>query len=77
MPLPDDNAFAYRQRTLNPQECIPQAGSVAQQNSAAGALLVYKIPVENLENRPLELEIEGGFDIQRGEPDKLRYELDF
>ena len=62
---------------MNPKECIPQAGSVAQQNSAAGALLIYKIPVEDLENRPLELEIEGGFDIQRGERDKLRYELDF
>jgi len=77
VPLSDENSFAYRQRTLNPQECIPQAGSAAQQNSAAGALLVYRIPVENLENRPLELDIEGGFDIQRGEPDKLRYELDF
>jgi hypothetical protein len=77
LPLPPDNAFAYRARRVNPKECIPQAGSVAQQNSAAGALLVYKIPIENLENRPLELEIEGGFDVRRGEPDKLRFELDF
>ena len=50
---------------------------MAQQNSAAGALLLYRIPIENLENRPLELEIEGGFNVQRGERDKLRYELDF
>jgi len=77
IPLPDSNAFAYKAREVNPKECIPQAGSVAQQNSAAGALLVYKIPVEDLENRPLELEIEGAFDVQRGERDKLRYELDF
>jgi hypothetical protein len=75
--LPEDNAFAYKARTVNPKECIPLAGSVAQQNSAAGALLVYKIPIENLENRPLELEIEGSFNIQRDERDKLRYELDF
>ena len=75
--LPRDNAFAYKARTVNPKECIPLAGSVAQQNSAAGALLVYKIPIENLEYRPLELEIEGGFDVKRGERDKLRYELDF
>ena len=67
MPLPDTNAFAYKAREVNPKECIPQAGSVAQQNSAAGALLVYKIPVEDLENRPLELEIEGGFDVRRNE----------
>jgi hypothetical protein len=77
LPLPKDNAFAYKARTVNPQECIPLAGSVAQQNSAAGALLVYKIPIENLENRPLELEIEGKFDRERGQRDKLRYELDF
>ena len=75
--LPEDNAFAYKARVVNPKECIPLAGSVAQQNSAAGALLVYKIPIENLENRPLELEIEGSFNVQRKERDKLRYELDF
>ncbi len=74
---PDTNAFAYKARTVNPQECIPAAGSVAQQNSAAGALLIYKIPIENLENRPLELEIEGKFNLQRNERDKLNYELDF
>jgi len=75
--LPRDNVFAYKARTVNPKECIPLAGSVAQQNSAAGALLVYKIPIDNLEYRPLELEIEGGFDVRRRAPDKLRYELDF
>jgi hypothetical protein len=75
--LPEDNVFAYKSRTVNPKECIPLAGSVAQQNSAAGALLVYKIPIENLENRPLELEIEGKFNLQRNERDKLNYELDF
>jgi hypothetical protein len=75
--LPDSNAFAYKARTVNPQECIPLSGSVAQQNSAAGALLVYKVPIANLENRPLELEIEGKFNVRRGERDKLRYELDF
>ena len=77
LPLPKDNAFAYKARMVNPQECIPQAGSVSQQNSAAGALLVYKIPILNLENRPLSLEIEGKFNIQRNERDRLRYELDF
>jgi hypothetical protein len=75
-PLPDTNAFAYKPRVLQPNECIPQAGSVAQQNSAAGAMLLYEFPIQNLENRPLELHIEGGFDVRRGQPDKLRYELD-
>ena len=75
--LPVTNAFSYRARTINPNECIPAAGSVAEQNSAAGALLIYKIPVENLENRPISLEIEGKFNLQRNQRDKLRYELDF
>ncbi|MDQ3587179.1 MAG: hypothetical protein M3350_10660 [Actinomycetota bacterium] len=76
-PLPRDNDFAYNQRTLQPEECIPAAGSVAQQQSAAGALLVYELPVESVENRPLELEIEGSYNLMRGEHDKLAFELDF
>ena len=29
-PLPEDNQFAYTPRELDPEECIPEAGSVAQ-----------------------------------------------
>ena len=76
-PLSRENDFAYNQRTLQPNECIPTAGSVAQQQSAAGAMLLYELPLENLENRPIELEIEGSYDIMRGEHDKLDFELDF
>lgn len=75
-PLPADNPFAYKPRVLGPSECIPASGSVAQQNSASGALLVYEFPLTTLENRPLSLEIQGGQDLLRGTPDKLRFELD-
>jgi hypothetical protein len=68
--LPADNQFGYRPRTLDPQECIPEAGSVAQLGPTAGAMLLFEFPLEITENRPLELEIEG----QGG--DKLTYELD-
>jgi hypothetical protein len=57
-PLPQDNQFAYNARTLDPKECIPQAGSVAQLGPTAGSMLLFKFPLENTENRPLELEIE-------------------
>jgi hypothetical protein len=57
-PLPDDNQFAYTARTLDPKECIPEAGSVAQLGPTAGAMLLFELPLENTENRPLELEIE-------------------
>ena len=68
-PLPTDNAFAYTPRTLDPKECIPEAGSVAQLGPTAGSMLLFQFPLENTENRPLELEIE-----QDGE--KRTFELD-
>jgi hypothetical protein len=67
--LPEDNQFAYNARTLDPEECIPEAGSVAQLGPTAGSMLLFKLPLENTENRPLELEIE-----QNGE--KRTFELD-
>ncbi len=68
-PLPDDNQFAYIPRALDPEECIPEAGSVAQLGPTAGSMLLFQFPLENTENRPLELEIE-----QNGE--KRTFELD-
>lgn len=55
--LPEDNAFAYTARELAPGECIPEDGSVAQQGPTAGSMLLFDFPLENTENRPLELEI--------------------
>ena len=68
-PLPQDNQFAYTGRTLDPEECIPEAGSVAQLGPTAGSMLLFKFPLENTENRPLELEI-----VQDGQ--KRTFELD-
>jgi hypothetical protein len=70
--LPKDNQFAYHPRVLNPDECIPEAGSVAQQGPTAGAMLLYKLPLDVTENRPLELEIESA----GGSPQKRTVELD-
>ena len=68
--LPSDNAFAYSPRTLNPQECIPEAGSVAQLGPTAGSMLLFQLPLQTTENRPLELE------IRADSGDTLTYELD-
>ena len=68
--LPADNAFAYSPRTLDPDECIPEAGSVAQLGPSAGSMLLFEFPLETTENRPLELEMEG----ESGET--LTFELD-
>jgi hypothetical protein len=68
--LPDDNPFAYHERELKPDECIPEAGSVAQLGPAAASLLLFQLPLTTTENRPLELEILG-----EGS-DQLTFELD-
>ena len=57
--LPEENVFAYRAATLDPGECIPEAGSVNQLGPSGGSLLMFEIPLEATENRPLELELEG------------------
>jgi hypothetical protein len=58
-PLPADNPFAYHAATLPPGQCIPAAGSPAQQGPTAGALLVFRLPLATTENRPLALHIIG------------------
>ena len=57
-------------RELMPDECIPKAGSVAQLGPSAGSMLLFRLPLENTENRPLELELQG-----QGE-DHLTFKLD-
>jgi hypothetical protein len=67
--LPDDNKFAYHARELLPHECIPEIGGVAQLGPSAGSMLLFRLPVENTEYRPLELEIGEG-------EEHLTFELD-
>jgi hypothetical protein len=68
--LPEENHFAYHARELLPDECIPEAGSVAQLGPTAGSMLLFRLPLANTEYRPLELEIEGSGD------EHLTFELD-
>ena len=56
--LDEDNVFAYRSRPLSKGACVPEAGSPAATGPTGGALLLFEFPVQTLENRPLELEIE-------------------
>jgi len=58
-PLPEDNHFAYHPEELEKNECIPEAGGVAQLGPTAGSMLLFRLPLANTEYRPLELEIEG------------------
>jgi hypothetical protein len=64
------SVIAYEPTELDPEECIPDAGSLAQLGPQAASMLLFRFPLETTENRPLELEIEGEGD------EKLTFELD-
>ena len=74
--LPEDNAFAYQPRTIKQDECIPEVGSVAQQGPTAGSMLLFRLPLDVTENRPLELEIQSPYDPETGKRDTRTIELD-
>jgi hypothetical protein len=76
-PLPVDDPFAYQPRKLSHEECIPQPGSVAQQGPTAGSMLLYEFPLQNTENRPLEMVIEGPIDsLLNPKRESLHIDLD-
>lgn len=55
--LPRTNPFAYHAERLAHEECIPQAGSLAALGPTSGAMLLFELPLQAMENRPLVLEI--------------------
>jgi hypothetical protein len=75
-PLPRTNDFAYQQQTLPPGRCEPETGSVAQLGPTAGSMLLFKFPLQDTENRPLELHVLGPFDSAKGTREHKRVELD-
>ena len=75
-PLPTDDAFAYQSIRLDPHECEPQAGSVAQLGPTAGSMLLFRLPLANTENRPLLLEIAAPSQIVSPNHSKLTFTLD-
>ena len=56
----EENVFQYHAGPVEPGQCIPQVGSLAQQGPTGGAMLPFEFPLEAGENRPLELEIKSG-----------------
>jgi hypothetical protein len=58
--LGPDNVFAYRSEDLIPaRETYPLLDSPGYDTPSRGALLLFKLTVTGLNNRPLELKIEG------------------
>ena len=56
-PLPDTAVFAYRPVPLAAKQCSPAPGSAAANGPTGGSLLLFKLPVSAIENRPMDLEI--------------------
>ena len=60
-----ENEFAYRAGAVPAKGELPLPESVASQGATGGALLLYKIQVVSLDNRPLELKIVGPNDASQ------------
>jgi hypothetical protein len=75
-PLPADDDFAYQPTRLGSHECQPEAGSVAQLGPTAGSMLLFRLPISNTDNRPLELEVEAPASIPNPNHKKLTFLLD-
>ena len=76
LPLDPHNAFAYRRESLGRGECLPNSASASSYGPTGGAMLLFRIPVTETENRPFELEIEGEPPAPRRPPRVARFELD-
>ena len=76
LPLSESNVFAYSPQRLAPGECIPSLSSATNFAPTGGAMLLYELPITALENRPLELELEGTFDAFKHERQSATVELD-
>ena len=74
--LPESNPFAYKSTMVSEQQCEPQPGSVAQQGPTAGSLLIYEFPLQDAENRPLQLHIEGKYDLLTNRRESKIVDLD-
>ena len=75
LPLPKDNIWAYRARPLKQNACIPKVGTLASAGPTNGSLLIFKLPLQALENRPLDLLITSP-PLENGERETGRIELD-
>jgi hypothetical protein len=55
--LPEENIWAYRPTTLGPGDILPPENSAQFTGTTRGALLLFVVGVDTLQNRPLEFEI--------------------
>ena len=54
---PAVNVFSYEPRPIPPGHLLPEFNTPASDNTIQGALVLFKLKVESLYNRPIEFEI--------------------
>jgi hypothetical protein len=59
-PVPLDSPFAFEPGTVPPHTVWPLPDSAAGQGPTQGSLLLFKVRVDSLQNRPLELIFRAG-----------------
>jgi hypothetical protein len=59
-PVALDSPFAYEAGTVPPRTVWPAPDTAAGQGPTQGQLLLFKVTVESLQNRPLELKFRAG-----------------
>lgn len=60
IPFEPSNVFAYRSNeVIGPHQVLPLPDSAAYDTPVRGALILFKLKNDTLDNRPLELVIEG------------------
>jgi hypothetical protein len=59
---PKLNEYAYQPVPIGPAEWLPSPQTTAGINPIQGQLLLFKLPVDDLQNRPLDLHIKQGDD---------------
>jgi len=66
-----DNAFAYRAGTVTSGGTLPATDSTANQSSIGGSMLLFRLTLDSLANRPLVLRIKSP-----GKPPEAEIDLD-
>ena len=57
-PVPATDVFAYRPSSLGAKQCVPIPGSAPASGPIGGSLLLFRLPIASINNRPLDLEVD-------------------
>lgn len=75
IPIPVSNQYAYHGAMVPHESCIPIPGSLPASGPTGGALVLFQLPIQAAENRPLDLIIHGPAG-PGGQSEVQRIELD-